>query len=475
MGGDTVAERAVYLGPRMRRLRRDLGMTQTGMAADLGISASYVALIEGNQRPVTADLLLRVARTYSVDLSDLARDEGADYAARLQTTLRDPLFADIDLPALQSADVAANYPGLTEAFLRLHAAYQQEQLALADQRAGSAVPPDERLIQSPVLEVRQFLAARRNSFPPLDEAAEAIAATLADAGGLANHIAARHGLRVRYMPSAVRGGMVRLHDPHHRAILINDALDHPSRQFQLALQLAYLALQAPLAAALDGATFRSQDGRRLARRAVANHAAGAILMPFTAFSQAVEERHYDIEALARQFGVSFEQTAHRLTTLQRPGERHVPFFFLRLDAAGNVSKRLDGAGFPFGTHGGACPLWSVHHVFRTPGRIVTQWLELPDRQRFFSIACSVTAGGGGFDEPRVERAVALTCAAEHAGKLVYARDHGSARQPDATPIGITCALCQRDRCPARAVPPLGRQILPDDYHRRLAPFGFADN
>jgi XRE family transcriptional regulator, fatty acid utilization regulator len=216
----------------------------------------------------------------------------------------------------------------------------------------------------------------------------------------------------------------------------------------------------------------SESGDRLIRRALASYAAAAILMPYGAFARAVEVRRYDVEALGRQFGASFEQVAHRLTTLQKPGQERVPFFFIRVDEAGNVSKRLDGAGFPFARHGGGCPLWNVHQAFRSPRRIITQWLELPDGQRFFSIARTVTAGGGGYGKPRVERAIALGCAAEHATRLIYTEG----RETEApTPIGVTCRICHRTECTARSAPPIGRQILPDDIRRTSAPFGFSDS
>jgi len=463
-----MADRAAYMGPRLRRLRRELGLTQPGMAADLNVSVSYVSLLESNQRPLTADMLLRLARTYKIDLADFAGDGGKESAARLQAVLKDPLFADIDLPQLQAADVATNFPGITEAFLRLHTAYREEQRALADYGADGR---DQ--VSDAVAEVRRFLAQRRNYFPALDEAAERIAEAVAGHESIAAYVSSRHKLRVRTLPSHVMAGMVRRHDPHSASIYLDEALDRTSRAFQLALQAIYLELRGQLDDALEDAPFVSDNGRRLARRALANYAAAAILMPYGAFAKAVEDKRYDIEALSRQFGASFEQVAHRLTTLQRPGQEGVPFFFIRVDAAGNVSKRLDGAGFPFAGHGGGCPLWSVHHVFRTPGEIVTQWLELPDGQRFFSVARTVTAGGGGYGTPRVQRAVALGCGAEHAPRLIYAGmpapDHAY------TPVGVACALCQRDRCAARAVPPIGRQILPDDHHRRRAPFGFADD
>ena len=461
-------DRPVYMGPRLRRLRRELGLTQADMAADLEISASYVALLERNQRPLTADMLLRLARTYKLDMAQVAGDGGAEQTARLGAVLKDPMFADIDLPPLANEDVAVNYPGVTEALLRLYTAYREEHLALADRsvaRADTAEAPD------PVAESRRFLAARRNSFPLLDDAAERLAGEAEAEGGLAAWLKARHGLRVRRLPSDVMAGSVRRLDRHRDAVLLDDALDGASAQFQLALQIAYLEMRKSFDAILKDGQFAGESGRRLARRALASYGAAAILMPYSAFAKAVETRRYDVEALARQFGTSFEQTAHRLTTLQKPGQERVPFFFLRVDPAGNVSKRLDGAGFPFARHGGSCPLWSVHRAFERPREVITQWLELPDGQRFFSIARTVTAGGGGWGAPRVERAIALCCAADHADRLIYTQE-----QPptEPTPIGVTCRLCHRGQCMARSAPPIGRDMLPDDYRRSHAPFGFSD-
>ena len=478
-------ERPVYMGPRLKRLRRDLGLTQAHMAADLEISSSYVALLERNQRPLTADMLLRLARTYKMDMSDLAGDGGAEFTARLQAVLKDPMFADIDLPPLDATDVATSYPGVTEALLRLYTAYREEQLALADRgveaRAGEGQDAES---SDPVAEARRFLAARRNSFPVLDDAAERLAQSLGGQGlggqglggqeGIIAHLKARYNLRVRRLPTDVMMGSMRRLDRHRDELLIDDSLDAASQMFQLALQLCYLELRREIDTVLKEGSFATEAGERLTRKALASYSAAALLMPYSAFARAVEQRRYDVEALARQFGTSFEQTAHRLTTLQKPGQERVPFFFIRLDPAGNVSKRLDGAGFPFARHGGACPLWSVHQAFRTPRQIVTQWLELPDGQRFFSIARTVTAGGGAFGAQRVERAIALGCSAEHAGKLVYTRDQPDVASAAATPIGVTCRLCHRANCAARSAPPIGRQILPDDYVGASAPFTFAD-
>lgn len=468
-------DRRLFIGPRLRRLRRELGLTQADMASDIDVSPSYVALMERNHRPLSLEVLLRLARAYKIDIGDLARDGAADFAARLQAALKNPIFADLEISGLDATDVAANFPGVAEAMLRLHSAHLEAQLALADRGAsepGAAGRSSDGL--DPSVEARRFLAARRNSFPTLDEAGERLGERVAASQGFADYLQSRHSLRLRFLPPMVMAGSVRRLDWHKKELRLDESLDAAGRNFQIALQLAYLELEAETAAVMRGGVFDSEAGERLTRRALANYAAAAVLMPYSNFAKAAEARRYDIEALAHQFGVSFEQTAHRLTTLQKPGQERVPFFFIRVDPAGNVSKRLDGAGFPFAQHGGGCPLWSVHQVFQTPGRIVTQWLELPDGQRFFSIARTVTGGGGAFGAPRVERAVALGCAAEHADRLIYTQEKPAPAPGGATPIGVTCRLCQRIECMARSAPPIGRQILPDDFRRTAAPFGFSD-
>ncbi len=458
----------LYLGPRLKRLRRERGLTQQAMADDLEISPSYIALLERNQRPLTVPLLLRLARTYKLDVGDLAADDGGDYARRLADALRDPLFADIDLPPLEVADVAGNFPGISEALLRVYGAYQREQRVLAEQRIDGGTSGLD-----PVGEARRFATGQRNHFDALDRRAEVLADDIAQAGGAEAWLRAK-GTRVRFLPGEVLAGTIRRYDRHNEQLLIDDGLDRASRAYQLAVHVAYTAMRAEISAVVRGAELASDTARVLVRRALAGYGAAALTMPYANFAAAVEARRYDVEALSRQFGTSFEQTAHRLTSLGRPGMERVPFFFLRVDPAGNVSKRLDGAGFPFAAHGGGCPLWNVHSVFRSPGEVVTQWLELPDGARFFSIARTVTAGGGGHGRPRVTRAIALACAAEHAPRLVYAAGSDPAKVA-ATPIGVTCSLCHRAQCAARAVPPIGRDILPDDYRRDAEPFAFSES
>lgn len=465
-------KQGIYLGRRLRRLRRDLGLTQADMASDLDISPSYIALMERNQRPVTAETLLRLAKAYKIDFSSFADQSGPDLSTRLKTISKDAIFGDIEFEPLEIEDVAHSFPGFAEAMLRLHTAYREAQFALADQRQGRRAVGGGDGAADPVVEVQSFLSARNNCFPLLDAIAEKLAVAVAEAGGFAAYFSSKHGLRVRRLPSDVMVNSLRRLDWHRKELLLDESLDHSSQSFQMAQQLAYLEFTREIEATVAEGSFANDNTRKLAHRGLAAYCAAATVMPYAAFARAVEVKRYDIEALARQFGTSFEQTAHRMTTLPRPGQDRVPFFFLRVDSAGNVSKRLNTTAFPFARHGGGCPLWNVHRTFVTPRKIVTQWLELPDGQRFFSIARTVNSGGGGFKVSSVERAIALVCDAKHAGRLVYAHGHSEENEP--TPIGITCRLCHRTSCTARAEPPIGRDLLADDYRRLDTPFGFSD-
>lgn len=438
------------------------------MAEDLGVSPSYVALLERNNRPVTADMLLRLARNYQLDMAELAADDAEDQARRLGDILKEPLFADIDLPALEVSDLATSFPGVTEALLRLHGAYQREQQALAAQRDDPGAPG--RL--DPVREARAFMADHRNHFPELETRAEELAREIATAGRSTAWLATQ-GTRVRPVPPDVMMGAIRRYDRHNSQLLIDDTLPAWMRSWQVALHIAHTALREPIAAILREAAFSQPSALALARRSLASYAAGAIRMPFERFAGAAEARGYDIESLAGLFGVDFEQVAHRLTTLAPAGRGHVPFFLVGVDPAGNVTKRLDNSGQAFAANGGSCPLWTIHDAFRAPGELLTQWLELPDRQRFFSIARAVTSGGGAHGRPLRTRSLALACAAEHAPRLVYAQG-SDPRTAEATPIGVTCRLCDRAACTARAAPPIGREVLPDDFRKTAEPFTFAE-
>ncbi len=443
------------------------------MAAGLGISTSYMNLIERNQRPVSADLLIRLTTAYGFDLGQFAIAEHEALFADLAGTFADPIFKSAGATREDAFDLAAGNPILGEAVAGLYRAWRSAQAELLEARAAGRGAN----AADPVEEARGFIQANRNHFPAIDAVAEVTAEELAETGvslfdALAARFAGRHGLRVRVLPDDVMMGAYRRLNRHAGELSLSERLDAASRVFHLALQLSVIEQQALLDQTVNSARFTSDAGRRLSRVALANYAAAAIMLPYEAFLSSAKSLRYDVEALGRRFGASFEQVAHRLTTLQRQGAQGIAFFFVRVDAAGNVSKRYSGDVFPFARYGGSCPLWTVHETFRLPRRVLTQIIELPDGARYFSIARSVQGGVGGYGAPTAERAVALGCRIEDAGALIYTQgtDLGGAA---ATPIGLTCRLCERIDCAARAHPPLKRRLIIDDQNRLATPFSFA--
>ena len=464
-------QRSTFMGPRLRRLRRKLGLTQAMMAGDLDVSPSYIALIERNHRPMSADLLIRLAETYDLDIAAFAAPED-ETIAQLDAALADPVFADLAIGKDDIRDLTAANPALSEAVAALYNRYRASQRAVMESRAGG-----ETGGKDPLEEAREFIAEARNYFPDLDQAGEEIAAALAASKrtpleAISKRMENKHALALRILPADIMVGAYRRHDRHRKQIAISEALDHASRLFQAALQLVLLEFENLLDAATPGEKFETEAGRQIARAALANYAAAAILFPYGYFFESVSELKYDVEALARRFSASFEQIAHRLTTLQRPGSEGVPFFFLRVDAAGNVSKRFSAGVFPFARFGGSCPLWNIHETFSTPERIITQMVQLPEGERYFSIARTVRGAAGGYHAPKADRAVALGCEMKHADALIYAEGL-DLEKAEPTPIGVTCRLCPRQGCAARAHPPLERRLIIDEYRRMATPFSFA--
>jgi XRE family transcriptional regulator, fatty acid utilization regulator len=470
--------RKLFIGPRFRRVRRQLGLSQTQMAEGLGISPSYVNLIERNQRPVSAQILLRLAETYDLDLRDLAAGEDDRAFAELNEIFSDPLFRPIELPKQELRDLAELCPGVTLGLQRLYAACLEARRgeALAASRFAGRDEP-ARYESNPIERVRDLIETNRNHFPTLDAAAERLRDELGPAGhdllpALSERLRARHGILLRILPIDVMRDTLRRFDRHRRHLLVSELVDAHGRVFQAAFQLGLMEAGALIDDVIERSGEREDGVRRLLRISLANYFAGAVMMPYGRFQETAEALAYDIGLLEQRFGASFEQVCHRLTTLQRPTARGVPLFLLRVDHAGNVSKRFSSGTFPFSKYGGTCPLWNVHATFDTPGRIVTQVIELPDGARYFSIARTVDRTVAPYAQPQPRYAIGLGCELKHAARLVYSRGL-SLSAAEATPIGVNCRLCERMNCSQRAEPPLTRNLIFDETTRGVSPFLFS--
>jgi predicted transcriptional regulator len=357
---------------------------------------------------------------------------------------------------------------LARAFLELHRAYRQthERLASLDEALGR---DDGQLQPSPWEDVRDFFHYCDNYIDAVDRAAEHFAAT-GPAGATAHERAIasfrHHGIEMRLEPVDA----LRSFDPETRKLTISAHAAPATQTFQMLLQLALITQEALLEATLDLARFQTTEARAIAKIGLANYYAGAALMPYGPFLVAARETRHDLERLASQFGASIEQVAHRLSTLQRSGAKGVPFFFVRVDQAGSITKRHSATRLQFARFGGACPLWNVHRAFETPGRFVRQLAETPDGVRYISLARDVLKSGGSFGAPVRRFAIALGCEVTHASQLVYADSLDISNASAYEPIGISCRICERTNCHQRSVPPLERRLRVDSNRRGILPY-----
>jgi predicted transcriptional regulator/DNA-binding XRE family transcriptional regulator len=461
------ADRKLYLGGRLRRLRRDLGVNQSAMAAELGMSPSYLNHLERNQRPVTAGVLLRLAQAYDVDLKGFTAEGEGTSMEQLGEIFGDPLFADIGIPRYELLELADNAPSVADAVARLYAALVERR------QAPEGALPDAVL--TPESWVRDHIQAQRNYFGYIEEAAETLAGALGEPQHLFEALRRRlkegFGVDARIVPPELLDQTSQHYDHHRKRLMISALLRAESRTFAIAYQLALFEFRPLLARMLDAATPPDLPTRRLLHMSLANYAAAAIQMPYAAFLAAAERHRYDIDRLCADFGASVEQVAHRLTTLSRSGARGIPFFMLRVDAAGNISKRFAGESFPFSRFGGTCPRWNLHAAFRTPERVVTQIVETPDGQRFFTVSRAVERPVRLDPREPSYLAIGLGCDVKHAARIVYSEGLALA-DPYVTPIGPACAICPRIRCPQRAAAPAGRTLMVNEMQKTISPYPF---
>ena len=457
-----MAEQSLFAGPNVRRIRRREGLTQAAMAATLGISASYLNLIERNQRPLSARLLLGMTQQFDFDPRSLGSHEEAGGVDGLRRRLADTLFDDLAIDRDEVVEWLNAAPQAAVAFARLY------------DRGGATAAGDA---QDSTLLARREIERWRNHFADLDAAAEELADELRLSEGeigaaMAERLRRRHQLSLRILPGEAMPEHLRRLDLHARQLQLAEMLDPASRTFQIAVQLAQLEQRDAVRALVEGAGLPDRAAQRLFQRHLYAYFAAALIMPYGRFLRACEASRYDLPLLQRRFGVGFEQLAHRLTTLQRVGQRGLPFFMLRIDRAGQISKRFAGAsGALFLESPESCPLWSMHAAFERAGRMVTEQIALEDGTRWFTLARTVQASGssrGG----QADFVVALGLEATLSAPLAAARGH-SLRADDATPIGPGCARCHRPACMQRSLPPRGAALKFDDRARGLTPFVFG--
>jgi len=479
-------EQKIFAGPRIRRIRNAKGLTQTAMAEGLGISPSYLNLIERNQRPITVQLILKLASTYGVEASELQGEARGSIAA-LKEVFSDPLLAG-ELPGDQElVEIAEGAPNAAAAVIKLFRAYREQAERLSDlseimAREGKTTAVSGARL--PIDEVHEVFERRPNHFASIEDEAESFTRLLEPGddllGALKAWLRKEHGIVVRVLPVATMPNWRRRYDRHSQRLFLSERLSPFDQLREVAMEACLIRMRVAVGSELQALKLSSDEARRLGRFELGRYAAHALMMPYQAFQSAALRARYDIDVLRSRFGVSFEQAANRLTMLQRPTASGVPFFMLEVDNAGNRFRRAGAQGFPQSRFGGGCPKLAVHAAFTQPGQIFVEAVEMPDGAEFLTIARTLEGPQGSFSERPRRTALLLGCDVAFKDEMVYgaalpAPPPGTSGKPGqiaATPVGPACRLCERSGCLARAEPPVTRPLGLDEMVTGLSAFDF---
>ena len=475
----TLTNRKLFAGAHMRNIRNEHKLTQKDCAQRLGISTSYLNQIENNQRPLSASVILSLVEEFNTDITKFKIDDSDRRLTDLREIMRDPIFGT-ETPSLQELKIAtSNTPEFAKAFVTLHNAYQssQDQLAAMDDVLQRE---DLQLRPQPYDEVRDFFHYMDNYIEWLDRCAESFAEDLEASKSnaldkLVERFATVHKISVLFEVQSDVPPTLRSLEAKSSKLYINPSLPTPSQVFQLLAQIAILEESEAIEKILDDGNFSTPEARAIAKLGLANYFAGAAMMPYARFLNKARELRHDLELLSDHFGASLEQVAHRLSTLNRMGAKGVPFFFLRVDRAGTITKRHSSTRLQFARFGGACPLWNVHQAFEKPGEYVRQLAVTPDGEKYFSLARTVTKRARGFNSVIRRYSIGLGCSIKHAGEVVYADGLDFDASEDYCKIGISCRICERTNCPQRSVPPIGKSLSVDFEKRNVVPFNIDPN
>ena len=472
-----MADNKIFAGPRVRRIRNGLGLTQTAMAEALEISPSYLNLIERNQRPLTVQLLLKLAAVYKVDLDELQGEAGGT-ASQLREVFADALLAGEVPGDHELIEVAEAAPNAANGIVKLYRAYREQAARLsdlADLLARGGHEPSLAGARLPIDEVREKFERRPNFYARIEDAAEAFHASLGLSPGedlapaLKGWLRNKHGIVVRTLPIHTMPNLRRRYDRHSMRLFLSERLSPFDQLREVAIEVSLLALGEAMLAELEALSLSTSEARRLGRFELARYAAHALIMPYGAFLAAAQRARYDIDILRSRFNVSFEQAANRLTMLQRPGAAGVSFFVLEVDNAGHRLRKAGAQGFPQAKFGGGCPKLSIHAAFAQPGQVLVDAVEMPDGTGFLTVARTLDGPQAGFNERVRRTALLVGCDIAQRDEVVYGQVAGSLGP---VAVGTACRLCERQGCLARAEPPVTRPLGLDEMVTGLSAFDF---
>lgn len=468
-----------YVGSRLKQLRRERDLSQAALAEALGLSASYVNQIEHDVRPLTVPVLMRITDTFGVDATFFSQDDDSRLLAEIQDVVQDQelvsaaTVSGFDLHAL--SEMVYNHPEIARTLVDIHRRYRtvRDKLSLATDTRRIA--PGQQALSMPHDEVRDFFYTRQNYFDTLDKWSEGLARELDitcfsiedTEHALMERLTDKHNITIT---QSREPGVLHHLDTRSGELQLASFLSPGQRAFRMAAEITHLENSSHIEELITSEPFTSEASRNLARRGIASYGAAALVIPYEMMHQEAERAGYDVEYLSTAFGVGYETVASRLSTMQRPNLRGVPFTFVRVDRAGNMSKRQSATGVHFTNSGGTCPLWAVYETFANPGTIVRQHAQMPDGRDYLWIARTVRHHHGRFTDTEKLFSIGLGCEVRHAERTVYSRGLDLSRSANATPIGNGCRTCPRSQCPQRAFPAINEALEINAHQSTIAPY-----
>ncbi len=464
----------VKIGPKIKSFRRQLGLQANKLAEQLGISPSYLNLIESGKRKIDGDLLLKVCEELKIELSDLTNKSDLNLVNDISELLDDQLFEDLDILGPEVKDLVNTNPKIARALIKLGDNYKQkdnEIINKVETLSGKII--DSRKTSFPGEVISDFLQDKQNYFPKLEEFANKIFEKVQVNNrtryiALCDFLNSEYSINVKDVIPEEDKPFSKIYNKSKKELLLSDYNSLETKKLHAAAQIAQEGAEEEINSYLSEFKFPSDEAKRLTKIALLNYCGAAILMPYKLFHSECKKLKYDLELLQNTFATSFEQVAHRVTCLQDPKLPGIPFHMLRVDIAGNISKRFSLSGIEIPRYGGACPRWNVYSAFTRPGVIQAAVSKMTNGKKYVCIARTVEKGVGRYGQKKSMLSIGLGCEAKYAKDFVYTENLNLNDKKTEIPIGVSCRTCDRLDCSQRAFPPLHKKFDVDINSRGVS-------
>jgi len=462
------------IGPKIKAFRRQMGMQANKLAEELGISPSYLNLIEKGKRKIDGDLLINVCEKLRIELSDLTSKTDLNLEHNISELLSDDLFEDLDILGPEVKDLVSTNPKIAKALIKLGDNFKQKDHEIVNKVENiSGKIIDSRKAAFPGEVISDFLQENKNFFPKLENFANIIFEKVKQNNrtryiALCNFLKDEYGITVKDVIPEEGKPFSKIYKVKEKELFLSDYLSIETKKLHAAAQISLEGASKEIDEYLSTFNFPSDEAKKLTRVALLNYCGAAILMPYKLFHKECKELKYDLELLQNTFATSFEQVAHRVTCLQDPKLPGIPFHFLRVDVAGNISKRFSLSGIEIPRYGGACPRWNVYSAFSRPGVIQAAVSKMTNGEKYVCIAKTVEKGIGRYGQKKSILSIGLGCEAKFAKDFVYTENLDLNDKKSELPIGVSCRTCDRLDCSQRAFPPLHKKFDVDINSRGVS-------